>query len=196
MALREFTAADGRQWRVWDIRPEAMHPTTRAEDFLAPYLEGWLVFESADGTAKCRLHPIPSGWEGAPDDRLEQMLHEAEPIRGERTSGPHGRTALEEEEAHRVGARDSIAPRTFRYPGGRFWSVSEWSTTVAGSPGAMRNVLRFSSGTRSLDLMEFPRDWRSYPEEELARLLAVSFPRLPSANPSGFRRRAGDLELR
>ncbi|HEY1226622.1 MAG TPA: hypothetical protein VGF26_04820, partial [Ramlibacter sp.] len=156
MALREFSATDGQLWRVWDVTPEKMHPTTRTEDYLAPYLEGWLVFESVDGTAKCRLHPIPPHWSEADDETLEAMLHQAESIRGERTSGPHGRTVIEEAEAERLGIRQEIADagaRTFRFPTGRYWSVAEWVTAVPDAPGTTRTVLRFSSGARTLDLL-------------------------------------------
>lgn len=192
MALREFTASDGRQWRVWDVTPETMHPTTRTEDFLAPYLEGWLVFESFDGSAKCRLHPIPREWSEAPNEELEEMLHRSESIRGERVSGPHGRTAIEEAEAQRFGVRGDGAARTFRYPGGRFWSVGEWASAQSGTPGAMRTVLRFSAGSRSLDLTEWPPEWQSYTDGQLAQLLVQSFPRASKANPTKHRRRAGD----
>lgn len=194
MALREFTASDGRQWRVWDVTPETMHPTTRTEDFLAPYLEGWLVFESFDGSAKCRLHPIPRGWSEAPDEELEEMLHRSESIRGERISGPHGRAAIEEAAAQNMGVRGDGSPgaRTFRYPGGRHWSVAEWSSAHSGEPGATRKVLRFTAGARSLDLAEWPSGWQSYTDDQLAQLLVNGFPRAPKANPTKYRRRAGD----
>ena len=199
MALREFTASDGRLWRVWDVKPETMHPATRSEDYLSPYFEGWLVFEAADESAKCRLHPIPPGWADADDASLEQMLHRAETIRGERTSGPHGRVAAEDAEASRHGVRapegDSQL-RGFRFPKGRFWSVAEWSTSVSGSAGATRTVLRFTAGTRSLDLTDWPPDWRNFSDEQLAALLVSSFPRARRPNPTDFRRRASDTELR
>ena len=192
MALREFTASDGRQWRVWDVTPESMHPTTRTEDYLAPYLEGWLVFESLDGTAKCRLHPIPKGWNEAPSEELEEMLHRSESIRGERVTPPHGRPAIDAE-AERAAARADVAgARTFRFPNGRFWSVAEWSSSAAGSAGEMRRVLRFSAGARSLDLADWPRGWQSFTDDQLAALLVRSFPRTPKANPTSYRRRAGD----
>lgn len=196
MALREFTASDGRQWRVWDVTPETMHPATRTEDYLAPYFEGWLVFESFDGSAKCRLHPIPKAWSEAPDEELEEMLHRSESIRGERTSGPHGRTAIEEAAAQNQGVRrdGNAVARSFRYPGGRHWSVGEWSSAQSGSPGAMRTVLRFSAGSRSLDLTDWPSDWQGYTDEELAQLLVRSFPRAPKSNPTTYRRRAGDAD--
>jgi hypothetical protein len=193
MALREFTASDGRQWRVWDVTPETMHPATRSEDYLAPYLEGWLVFEAKDEAAKCRLHPIPPGWTEADDEALEEMLHHAESIRGERSSGPHGRSAIEEAVGRGVpGSVGAVPARTFRFPNGRFWSVAEWSTSVSGGEGGARTVLRFSAGARSLDLTNWPKDWRGYSDTELASLLVNGFPRTSKSNPTTFRRRAGD----
>ena len=66
--------------------------------------------------------------------------------------------------------------RTFRYPGGRVWTVSEWTASDK-KDGDSRLVLRFSSGTRSLDLEAFPADWFSYPDERLIDLLCTAFPR-------------------
>jgi hypothetical protein len=198
MSLREFTASDGRGWRVWDVTPESMHPATRTEDFLAPYMEGWLVFEAIDETAKCRLHPIPQGWTEANDAELEAMLHRADSIRGERPSGPQARIEADAA-AKATGSSPSKgdAPphgRSFRFPNGRFWSVNEWSTVVSGASGGTRTVLRFSAGARSLDLTDWPREWRTLSDSQLAELLVRGFPRSPKANPTTYRRRAGDGE--
>ncbi|NUQ19705.1 MAG: hypothetical protein HOQ09_01970 [Gemmatimonadaceae bacterium] len=59
MPLREFNDRAGRAWRAWDVSAETLHPSTRAEDYMRDFLSGWLAFESVDGTAKCRLTPIP-----------------------------------------------------------------------------------------------------------------------------------------
>lgn len=34
MAIREFSDATGRAWRAWHIRPESIHPQTKAEDYV------------------------------------------------------------------------------------------------------------------------------------------------------------------
>ena len=195
MALREFSASDGRQWRVWDVTPESMHPATRTEDYLAPYMEGWLVFEAVDETAKCRLHPIPTGWTDADDSTLEEMLHRAEPIRGERTSGPQRRIEANAAATAASQSRSADPPapgRSFRFPNGRFWNVAEWSTIASGPTGGTRTVLRFSAGARSLDLTDWPREWRTMSDTQLAALLVEGFPRAPKTNPTTYRRRAGD----
>lgn len=190
MALREFTDSRGREWRVWDVSPESIHPTTRGEDFMQGYLEGWLAFESIDGEAKCRLTPIPRDWAGLPDEELEQLLHMAEPVRGERTSGPQAK--IEAEAATRPHT-PVTGPRIFRFPNGLHWTVSEW--TVAGRSGqADQRVLRFSTGSRSLDLERYPRDWASFSDARLATLLADGFPRDPHRrNPTTHARRATDV---
>ena len=199
MSLREFTASDGRSWRVWDVTPETMHPATRTEDYLSAYFEGWLVFEATDESAKCRLHPIPQGWTEADDQALEEMLHRAEPIRGERSSGPHSRVEAEDAAADRLGVRrsgGSAQLRSFRFPNGRFWNVAEWASIASGPSGGTRTVLRFSAGARSLDLADWPPNWRSMSDDQLASLLVSSFPRSPKPNPTEFRRRSGDAERR
>ena len=213
MALREFTDKNGRAWRAWDVTSSTIHPATRSEDFMRDFLDGWLTFESLDGEAKCRLAPIPRGWDTASDEQLEEWLHAAATVRGERTSGPHGRTAAEaiaaaeaaaHDEARRaadgssadrqLADRQAAFARTFRYPGGRYWSVAEWAGGDHGSaPAEGRSVLRFTSGRRSLDLASWPRDWQQYSDEELVSLLFRSFPRETSAeNPTSFRRRGSD----
>lgn len=203
MALREFRNIDGRSWRVWDITPEKLHPSTRAEDYLQGYLEGWLVFEAADENAKARLYPIPLGWMEMGDQQLQELLGRADPVReGERHSGPIGvvsdtaALAPSEAEPSRVTTPGQEV-RTFKYPGGRFWTVGERPAQSSGPTGRPmeRVVLRFASGSRALDLMAWPRDWTRYSDRELADLLWSGFPRQPSAaaaRASEFRRRRGE----
>ena len=182
MALREFTDGDGRAWRVWDITPEKMHPSTRAEDYLQGVLEGWLVFEAADGHGKARLYPIPGMWAEADEAELRAMLGRAEPVRDapERKSGPTRTTPakvprVDDREVARSG-NPSVDVRTFRYPGGRVWSVAE-RAAVEKAGSELRVVLRFSSGSRSLDLETFPAEWIGYTDEQLIDLLCTAFPR-------------------
>lgn len=206
MALREFAADDGRQWHVWDITPEKMHPSTRAEDYLQGVLEGWLVFEAVDGHGKARLYPIPATWTTASEEELRAFLRQADAVRepAERRSGP-SRAAPEEvpggkartagrppdREVGRSGS-PSIDVRTFRYPGGRVWTVAERAADGAVRDGAL--VLRFSSGARSLDLHDFPREWSHYSDDELIDLLCSAFPRPVAAGQgdSQLHRRRGD----
>jgi hypothetical protein len=188
MALREFTDLDGRTWQVWDITPEKMHPSTRAEDYLQGVLDGWLVFEATDGRGKARLYPIPGMWAEADEAELRAMLGRADKVREpqERKSGPTHIVPPEGSESSSgswVGDREvahsgspSVEVRTFRYPAGRVWSVAE-RTAGEESRGESRLVLRFSSGTRTLDLDAFPGDWVRFSDEQLINLLCTAFPR-------------------
>jgi hypothetical protein len=207
MALREFTDRAGRRWRAWDVTADAIHPATRTEDYMRDYLEGWLAFESLDGLAKCRLTPIPARWIAASVEQLEQWLHQAETVRGDRSSGAYGRASAE------VASNPSLAThpaatgtrgpvRTFRFPGGRYWTVTEYHPTVAShddgaAGGHPKRVLRFMSGARALDLTPWPADWLSLSDAELAELLTTSFPRHSDPSEStAQRRRSGDVEKR
>lgn len=209
MALREFRDESGREWRAWDITAEKLHPSTRAENHLQGVLEGWLVFEAVDGGAKARLYPIPRSWNGATQDELRRLLKTAEPTRD---SGEYERFASAERAGQRVslrGATDdapavpraertSSESRSFRYPGGRYWSVAEYvirQRSDADGPATLP-VLRFTAGARSLDVTSWPPDWRGYSDHQLADLLWRSFPR-PSvgvAEPGAFQRRRGELD--
>ena len=201
MALREFSDRTGRVWRVWDVTAEKLHPSTRAEDYLRDYLGGWLAFESADGQAKCRLTPIPRDWENAPIERLELWLRAAEAVRGDRELAAVEERA-EHDELADVGAGPAdtaIATprprtRTFRFPGGRYWTVAEWFSPDPRGGGGTRRVLRFASGSRSLEIDHWPHDWMLLGDEELAELLARSFPRevTSEATPDQPTRRASD----
>jgi hypothetical protein len=64
--------------------------------------------------------------------------------------------------------------RSFRYPGGRLWSVCIVRRPAGGGPA----LLRFSAGARHLDLHEWPDDWPTYTDERLVDLVR-SVPRAP-----------------
>lgn len=197
MALREFTGRDGVRWKVWDITPEALHPSTRAEDYLQGFLDGWLVFESADGADKRRLYPVPRGWDERDDSELERLWSMADAVRAK-----HQRVLPTESprKAEAPAADLVVDPhiRTFRYPGGRVWTVAEVpvlerSDEPGSRPSRHRVVLRFSSGARVLDLFAWPHWWPDLNEQELADLLWRAFPRDPGGeNPTSNSRRRGD----
>ena len=197
MALRDFTDPAGREWRVWDVSAEAIHPATRGEDYMRNYLGGWLAFESADGAAKCRLTPIPAEWTSADVAQLVAWLHEADPVRGERGSTAVGRGS-EEPGVARPSAGSRTPVRTFRFPGGRFWTVTECETSSPARAAARRDpvdrrVLRFMSGSRALDVTRWPHDWSTRPDVDLAELLATSFPRQQQeSSASTHQRRSSD----
>jgi hypothetical protein len=68
--LREFTDVEGKNWRVWDVYPNArvssQWQAATDNDSTTPFptrqlSEGWLCFESDH--EKRRLAPIPPQWE-------------------------------------------------------------------------------------------------------------------------------------
>lgn len=183
MALREFTDRDGATWRVWDITPETTHPATRIEDYLQGFLDGWLVFECVESGEKRRLYPLPARWDSASDGDLERICRSADPVRAsaERSASPE---RLAEPRA-----------RTFSYPGGHQWTVTETPVQYRdsqGNPVDTLTVLRFSSGSRTLDLMAWPRDWTTRSEQELCELLWRAFPRAAEGTAEAERRRRGE----
>jgi hypothetical protein len=214
MPLRELTDRSGVVWKVWDITPDQLHPSSRAGDYLQGYLDGWLVFETTDGAEKRRLYPVPADWEEVSDEELERLCERAESVRGGSTparrrdsmpgdavpeppGAPSGPTRDTARETPRPPERPDT--RTFHYPGGRVWTVAEQYIQLRdrmGTPLGARTVLRFTSGVRSLDLHAWPSEWRSYSDEELAELLARAFPRDRDAPASGsFRRRRSDQRV-
>jgi hypothetical protein len=221
MAVREFTDSGGREWRVWDVMPESIHPQTKTEDYLAEmYRTGWLVFETKAEDEKRRLADIPLGWSELSGRGLETLLKRAEVIpprrlralrqaRGEEAARqqehairraqaladlpPAERAAGPEEEEERPDITDLGVVRTFRYPGGRYWTVSVLRHPEEGGPP----VMRFTSGARDIDLKDWPKDWADYRDEGLVELLRFASPRPPgrALGPDTPRRRYNDPPL-
>jgi hypothetical protein len=176
MPVREFVDSTGAEWRAWEVTPDAIAPPTRSEDYLADcYQLGWVVMETKGGDRRVRLCPIPRDWHLLPDERLEALLENAEVLPA-RTAEPRG------------GIADTTAVRTFRYPGGRVWTVS--LTPHPTEPS--QRVLRFSAGARVIDIADWPADWAERPDEELVAILRRAAPRDVLASGEARRGRAGD----
>lgn len=191
MPVRDFVDAEGRAWKAWDVRPEAIHPATKAEDYLADcYIVGWIVFETASGREKRRLCPWPARWAESTDDELRAMLARADRV------PPHKLDAERQVDGKRpphVGEvevppdedvpdiTDLIVVRTIRYPRGRFWAVG----VIAHPEGGGAPVLRFTAGMRFIDLKAWPRDWADLPDEQLVELLRLAAPRHQTNRPAG-----------
>jgi hypothetical protein len=200
MAVREFTDSGGREWRVWDVFPESIHPQTRAEDYLADmYRTGWLVFETKAEDEKRRLAAFPAGWSELPSAGLATLLARAEVIpplklrslrevvrgaeaarqqeravrRAEELADlpPTARARVPEEE--RPDVTDLGVARTLHYPGGQFWTV----LVIQHPEGGGVPVLRFTTGARDIDLKDWPKEWADYPDERLVELLRRAAPR-------------------
>jgi len=199
MAVREFTDRRGRSWRAWSIDPDAIHPATKAEDYLADCYElGWIVFETIDEHEKRRLCPYPRNWETLPAEEMSDLLDRAtivSPSRLARERHLEGGTPPETPRYQRRARADAPAApegethdvtdlgvvRSFMYPGGRLWSASVMRPATSGSL-----VLRFAAGARHIDLKKWPREWPDYPNERLIELLRSAAPRAPgSAPPEG-----------
>jgi hypothetical protein len=192
MPVREFLDSSGRAWRAWDILPEAIHPRVKAEDYLADcYETGWVVFETTDGSDKRRLCPFPRAWETATEDQLRQLLDRAEVVPPSRSAQgrdlsaglPPARNAprppIDEARATPPDVTELEVIRSFRYPGGRLWSVGVVHRPEGGGPP----VLRFTAGSRSIDLRQWPNDWPDYPDDRLVELLRRAAPRRDGAYP-------------
>jgi hypothetical protein len=207
MAVRDFTAPDGKRWRAWEIRPESIHPVTRAEDYLSEcFTTGWLVFETTTGDDKRRLCPYPKAWARATDNQLVSLLDIADtvPVRklmAERqlVNDPAGKTKPVHvpPEDDKLDITDLPVVRSFKYPGGRLWAVCVVEHPEDGGPPA----LRFTAGARYLDLRPWPKDWVDAPETRLIEMIRSAAPRAPSASPGSNRRRyndppSGQLEAR
>ena len=213
MAVREFKDSAGREWRAWDVSPDELSPRTKDEDYLAQlYHTGWIVFETKSGDDKRRLYPIPKGWSELPEGELAVLLQKAEivPRRKLRTEkDAHGQeaadevrrasefsqTSVDEPEKARELAKtetpdvtDLNVRRTFRYPGGRIWVAC-----VMLDSGATTPVLRFTAGSRNIDLADWPKEWVDYSDEQLVQLLRKAGKRGPGKSAAdGPRRRWGD----
>ena len=187
MAVREFNDRQGRQWRVWDVTPESIHPQTKAEDYLAECFQGgWLVFESCDGMAKRRLCPLPFGWEHRADADIEALLARAEVLRP-RTEArekrldtpadvppvvpPESIGDIPRTEAGDMDMNYLGVVRSFAYPGGRIWKATVARPVDDGAP-----VLRFSSGSSAIDFRDWPHDWADFTDAQLCELLRQGAP--------------------
>ena len=197
MAVREFTDSSGKSWRAWNIDPQSIHPLTRAEDYLADCFQtGWLVFETTSGAEKRRLCPYPARWPEYSDDDLRMLLDRAERVpllklHSERTTTVPITTdgALSPGDPgwrYRFDVTDLQVVRTFRYPGGGFWTVRMITHPDDGSAPK----LRFTAGERTIDLRTWPKAWPDYPDERLVELLRRAAPRLiTKASEAGTPRR-------
>jgi hypothetical protein len=197
MAVREFTDDLGHAWRAWDIKPEAIHPQTKAEDYLADcYTVGWIVFERATGEEKRRLCPYPVRWADASEAELRTLLGGAEVVPAHKlhtqrqAAGESAATADAPVADARPDITDLEVVRSFRYPGGRLWTVCVVTHPDHGGPA----VLRFTAGMRWLDLKKWPRDWADARDDVLVDMLRRAAPRADKTPVPGTpRRRWNDL---
>ena len=203
MAVRDFTDSEGRKWRAWDITPQSIHPQTKVEDYLADcYQDGWIVFETLDGSDKRRLYPPPRDWDRLPEGEMHRLLARADripPFRLARQRSVAGETPIavpkwtpraddDSPSANEaIDVTDLRVVRSFLYPGGRVWSVCLARDSIGDG-----HVLRFSAGARHLDVEHYPRDWPDFPDVRLIELLRSASVRKPGAPPPGMQGRRYD----
>jgi hypothetical protein len=175
------------------------------------YHTGWVVFETVAGDEKRRLSWYSERWADASDVELRALLAHAEcvrkpdaeqSVRGDDSPGRDddhpgrdddrpAQSALADVEPREHGA-EATTPhgvRTFRYPGGRYWTVCVGPRPEGGGEPA----LRFTAGARNIELATWPAEWADYSDEQLVELLRWAAPRLgASAPPPGTPRRRWD----
>jgi hypothetical protein len=195
MAVREFAGDDGRRWKVWEIRPESIHAQTRAEDYLSDcYTTGWLVFETVSGDDKRRLCPYPKDWARREELQLAGLLVQAERVPprkldAERQVVGAGQPVVEvPPEQNKPDITDLRVVRSFKYPGGRVWTVCVCEHPEDGGAPA----LRFQSGLRHLDLRPWPKDWPDEPDARLVEMIRIAGKRPASTPGEGAPRRRYD----
>ena len=190
MAVREFTDSKGVEWRVWDVRPEHMHPATRTEDFLSNLSDGWLAFESAK--EKRRLEaPYPADWISCRIPDLEELCRKARPVvrRGMQSdTGRHRAMIVTASEQEAIRSAD--AQRTFRSPGGREWTVRVHE--CLDRAGADQMVLRFTADDIIVELSHWPANWQSASMEDFAIMLLDANPPRRRKKGEGPQRRYDD----
>jgi hypothetical protein len=75
--LRDFVDAEGREWRVWEVRPGSSGRPANPERYLGEYVKGWLAFECLRDEARKRLPNHPPDWFRMPDAEIDRLLPRA-----------------------------------------------------------------------------------------------------------------------
>ena len=190
VAVREFTDSKGLEWRVWDVRPEHMHPATRTEDFLSNLQDGWLAFESP--TEKRRLEaPYPTDWTSCRIPDLEALCRKAKAVvrrAPQSDTGRHRAAVVSESEQQAI--RSANAQRTFRSVGGREWTVRVHE--CLDREGSDQMVLRFTAEDIIMELHDWPADWQSSSVADFALMLLDATPPRRRKKGEGPQRRHDD----
>ena len=83
-APRSVVDDDGVVWHVWAVSAERMRANPLTGEQLGAYRDGWLAFESEDGTLRKRLPGFPPNWSTVSEAELRVLLVRAEPVRPSR----------------------------------------------------------------------------------------------------------------
>ncbi len=95
VALRTFTDEKGRNWRAWDVVPDA--PTALVGE---QYRHGWLCFELEDGSHRRRITSYPENWATIPVEQLVLLCGVATLVDAQ-TGAPKGPSTGTSERASR-----------------------------------------------------------------------------------------------
>lgn len=190
MAVREFTDRRGVEWRVWDVTPTHMHPTTRNEDYMADLRDGWLAFES--GAEKRRLEsPYPGEWTSFTIPQLEELCRRASLVIRRKARSPSGeRRAISAAEIERDAINEAGSRVTFMSPHGREWTVRVHE--CLDKHGKPEMVLRFTAGDIVVELPRWPATWRTATVKDFALMLLDANPPRRRAKGEGPQRRRDD----
>jgi hypothetical protein len=173
-----------------------MHPATKIEEYVDDiYHTGWLVFETEAGDEKRRLGRFPQRWASVSDAELQMLLARAERVQGRHADAersPRDDRPPPSDLAPPESSADVNSPpqaRTFRYPGGRYWTVA----LVVRADEADRPTLRFTAGARNIELGTWPEQWANFTDDQLVELLRWAAPRSDAgAGGEGSPRRRWD----
>ena len=81
IGVREFADSRGREWRVWSVIPSGGGEVRGSLKRVGSEFEqGWLAFESFDGTERRRLPEHPADWQERSDAQLAELLDLAAPV--------------------------------------------------------------------------------------------------------------------
>jgi hypothetical protein len=88
--LRDFRDAQGKEWRVWEVKPGSSGRRINPERYLGEYVKGWLAFECPGDETRKRLPNHPTDWFGMADADLCQLIPRAleVPKRTPKPTGP------------------------------------------------------------------------------------------------------------
>ena len=78
--IRDFVDADGRTWHVWEVPPEQLSARSRPGTYAGDFESGWLAFEAEEGGERRRLPRYPRDWQQLPNDRIEALCRDAQPV--------------------------------------------------------------------------------------------------------------------
>ena len=75
--LRDFRDPEGREWRVWEVKPGSTGRRINPERYLGEYVKGWLAFESVQSEIRKRLPNHPLDWFRMDEADLGRFLPQA-----------------------------------------------------------------------------------------------------------------------